>query len=84
MVEWSKILEKTADDWPNLPTTYESKPAELELTKGASVVVHAMVPVADKDRDTVNLETLFDLWRYFNKLKLLRVTGWVLKFIGLI
>ena len=55
MVEWSKILEKTADDWPNLPTTYESKPAELELTKGASVVVHAMVPVADKDRDTVNL-----------------------------
>ena len=40
--------------------------------------------VADKDRDTVNLEILFDLQRYSTKLKLLRVTGWVLKFIGLI
>ena len=74
----SKFLEKTADDWPNLPTIYESKPAELELAKGASVVVHAVVLVADKDRDTINLETLFDLRRYSTKLKLLRITGWVL------
>ena len=43
-----------------------------------------MVLVADKDRDTANLETLFDLRRYSTKLKLLRVTGWVLKFIGLL
>ena len=69
-----KFLEKTADDWSNLPTTYESKPAELELAKGASVVIHAMVLVADIDRDTVNLETPFDLRRYSTKLKLLRVT----------
>ena len=43
-----------------------------------------MVLVANKDRDSVNLETLFDLRRYSTKLKLLRVTGWVLKFTGLI
>ena len=30
------------------------------------------------------METLFDLQRYSTKLKLLRVTGWVFKFIGLL
>ena len=79
-----KYLEKTEDDWPNLPTTNESKAAEIELAKSAPEIVHAMVLVTNKDSDTVNLEALFDIQRYSTKFKLLRITEWVLKFISLI
>ena len=79
-----KYLEKTKDNWPNLPTTNDSKAAEIELAKSAPEIVYAMVLVTNKDRDTVNLEALFDIQRYSTKLKLLRITGWVLKFISLI
>ena len=69
-------------DWPNLPTTYERKTSELELVKNAQNVVHSLVLVADKDRDTIDLEAIIDIQRFSTKLKLLHVTAWILKFIS--
>ena len=79
-----KILKQDPDKWPDNPTQYECTEASAELVKNSPVIVHSMVSVVE-DRDVVlNLEAIFDLKRYNYKLKLLRVTGTVLKFINLL
>jgi len=48
--------------------------------KNPSVITHSLVSLSEHDR-TPNLFDLVDVKRYSSKLKLLRVTGWVLKFV---
>ena len=40
-------LREVASGWPNLPTAYDSKTAELELLRNLPVVIHSMVLLAE-------------------------------------
>ena len=74
-------MRRTDADWSNLPTTYDNEAADIEMAKNASVAVHSLVLVTYQDRDTIDLEVIVDIKRYSTKLRLLRVTAWILKFI---
>ena len=65
-------------------TCHESNAAKLELVKNSQVIVHSLVSVTNNDNQLLDLETMLDIKRYSTKVKLLRVTGTVLKFIALL
>ena len=70
--------------WPDMPTCHESSAAKLELVKNPQVIVHSLVSVTNNNKRLLDLETTFEIKRYSTKVKLLRVTGTVLKFVALL
>lgn len=74
------FLRNSSEGWPNLPTQYESEAADEEIVKNPSVTTHSLVSLSERD-GTPNLSNLIDIKGYGSKLKLLRVTGWVWKFV---
>ena len=78
-----EFLRNSSEGWPNLPTQYESEAADKEIVKSQSVITHSLVSLSQCD-DTPNLSDLVDVKRYSSKLRLLRVTGWVLKFVAVL
>ena len=79
---WSgpTFLKSSPDSWPNLPTQYESKIADEEVVKKPTIITHSLVSLSEHE-GAPNLSKLIDIARHSSKLKLLRVTGWVLKFV---
>jgi len=75
------FLKDTCENWPGMPTYYESN-AEL-VKKPQAVVVHSLVSVA-KENQLLEMEAIFEIKRYSTKIKLLRITGIVLKFVSLL
>ena len=67
-----------------MPTCHESNAVKAELVKKPQVVVHSLVSVAKKDDQLLEMETIFEIKRYSSKIKLLRITGIVLKFVNLL
>ena len=67
-----------------MPTCHESDAAKLELVKKPQIIVHSLVSVTNNNDRLFNLETMFEIKRYSTKVKLLRVTGIVLKFVTLL
>ena len=78
-----EFLRNSSESWPNLPTQYESEAADKEIVKSQSVITHSLVSLSQCD-DTPNLSDLVDVKRYSSKLRLLRVTGWMLKFVAVL
>ena len=78
-----KLIRNSSEGWPNLPIQYESEAADKEIVKSQSVITHSLVSLPECD-GTLNLSNLVDVKRHSLKLKLLRVTGWVLKFIAVL
>ena len=87
-VWWSgpEFLQKNADSWPDKPNWYESDTAQAELLKIPPAVIHSLVSTSSvqEKQPVLNLETVIDITRYSSKLRLLRITGLVLKFIVLL
>ena len=78
-----EFLRNPPDCWPDLPTQYESAVANEEIIKSPPIITHSLVSLAEQD-DTRNLSRLFDMTMYGTKLKLLRVTGLVLKYVDML
>ena len=85
---WSgpEFLQENPDKWPDRPTKYESDTAQVKLLKTPPVVIHSLVLTSSSsdDQSNLDLETIIDHTKYSSKLKLLRITGLVLKFISLL
>ena len=77
------FLKSSPEGWPDLPTRYDSAAATDEQVKIPPVIVHTLPTVTD-GLESLNLDAMFDVGRYSCKLKLLRVTALVLKFIRLL
>ena len=73
-------MKKTSDSWPDLLTNHVSDIAKL---KNPPTVVHSLVSLTNDNDQSLNLDAIFEIRRYSIKLKLLRVTGTMLKFITL-
>ena len=82
---WSRptFLKSSSDSWPNLPTQYKSKAADEKVVKKPTIITHSLVSLSEHD-GVPNLSNLIDIKRHSSKLKLLKVTGWVLKFVTLL
>ena len=76
-------MKSSPEGWPDLPTRYDSAAATDEQVKIPPVIVHTLPTVTD-GLESLNLDAMFDVGRYSCKLKLLRVTALVLKFIRLL
>ena len=78
------FLKDTCDNWPDMPTCYESNTVKAKLVKKPqAVVVHSLVSVAEENQ-LLEMEAIFQIKRYSTKIKLLRITGIVLKFVNLL
>jgi len=49
------------ENWLDLPTSYDSNEAHLELVKHPLPLVYLLVLVIDKDRSVVNLNAIIDI-----------------------
>ena len=78
-----EFLRNPSDCWPDLPTQYESAVANEEIVKSPPIITHSLVSLAKQD-DPRNLSHLFDITMYGTKLKLLSVTGLVLKYVDML
>ena len=78
------FLKNTCDNWPDMPTCYESDAVKAGLVKKPqAVVVHSLVSVVKEDQ-LLEMEAIFEIKRYSTKIKVLRITAIVLKFVNLL
>ena len=83
---WSgaSFLKEPPELWPDTPTTFIAEMTSEELIKNPPVITHSLAAASVKRTPIENLEGIMDIERYSSKLKLLRVTGYILKFIWLL
>ena len=79
--EGPKFLKESARVWPNMPTRYDSSEAQEEQMKSPPEVIHSL-PTLTTAKDTLNLEDIIDINKYSSKLRLLKVTALVVKFVA--
>jgi len=63
-----------------MPTCYDSNVANEELVRNPPLVMHALVSAAD-EHPICTVSDVIDITRYSSRIKVLRVTAWVLKFV---
>ena len=63
-----------------MPTCYDSSVANKELVGNPPLVTHALVLAAD-EHPICTVSDVIDITRYSFRIKVLRVTAWVLKFV---
>jgi len=63
-----------------MPTRYDSSEAQKEQVKNVPVVVHSLLTLT-MAKNTLNLENIIDTNRYNSRLRLLKVTALVIKFV---
>ena len=73
-------MKSSLKGWPDLPTRYESDLATDEQVRNIHLVVHSL-PAVTYDLESLNLDMIIDVKRYSARLKLLRVTALVMKFV---
>ena len=75
-----EFLKGTPEVWPDKPTKYDSAEAHEEQVRNSPEVVHSL-PTLTPVMNTLNLEAVIDIEGYSSKVKLLRVTALVLRFV---
>ena len=79
--EGPEFLKKSSDVWPNMPTRYDPSEAHEEQVRSSPDTVHSL-PSVTPNRSIINLEAIMNIERYSSKLRLLRVTSFVLRFVA--
>ena len=78
--EGPPFLKSSLEGWPDLPTRHESDLATDEQVRNIHFIVHSL-PAVTYDLESLNLDMIIDVRRYSSRLKLLRVTALVMKFV---
>lgn len=83
---WSgpTFLREPSKLWPETPSTSAPNTTSEELVKHTPAITHSLATAALNRTLYENLEKIMDIERYGSKLRLLRVTAYVLKFIRLL
>ena len=83
---WSgpTFLREPSKLWPETPSTSAPNTTSEELVKHTPATKHSLATAALNRTLYENLEEIMDIERYGSKLKLLRVTAYVLKFLRLL
>ena len=83
---WSgpTFLREPSNLWPETPSTSAPNTTSEELVKHTPAITHSLATAALNRTLYEDLEEIMDIERYGSKLKLLRVTAYVLKFIRLL
>ena len=80
-----EFLQKTKEEWPNMPTSFQNdKSYEDELVKHPVNVTHSLTNTVGSQNGEVNLNKVIDIKRYSSRVKLLRITALIMKFIRLL
>lgn len=84
---WSgpEFLCQSEETWPKESNTSQTDNATIlqEVTKQRNFV-HSLATTNEVNDATLNLDDIFDISRYRNLNKLLRVTGYVLRFVNIV
>ena len=75
------FLQQKSENWPNMPTNFEAESANMELVKNPATCVRSLISTAQVPSPYIDLEAIISPERYSTRLKLLRVTALVLKFV---
>ena len=84
MVVGPTFLREPSNLWPETPSTSAPNTTSEELVKHTPAITHSLATAALNRTLYENLEEIMDIERYGSKLKLLRVTAYVLKFLRLL
>ena len=76
------FLRSAPEFWPDMPACRQSNIADEELIRNPPLITHSLVSAAD-EHPTCTVSDVIDITRYSSRLKVLRVTAWVLKFVRL-
>ena len=76
----TRVLKRSTEVCPDIPTKYDSTDAHEEHVKNAPEIVYSL-PTLTPAVSPIDLEAVIDIERYSFKLKLLRVTALVLWFV---
>ena len=78
------FLSKPPENWPvdPQPTRNDQAQASLELLKNPPLVTHSLSGPARSTNSVIIIEKIIDIGRYSSKIKLLRITARVLRFIN--
>ena len=84
MLWWNgpAFLFNDAGSWPDLPTKFDAVEADKELMKNIPDVTHSLIAASRDDRTSVNLEQIMKIRNFGSRIKLLRTTGYVFRFIA--
>jgi hypothetical protein len=77
-------LKENPESWPKSATTNTNELADKELLKHPPVVTSSLPCVSKNVSRVANLENIIDIERYGTKIKLLRVTAIVMRFVKLL
>ena len=77
-------ITEPSNFWPETPPTSAPNTTSEELVKHTPAITHSLATAVLNRALYENLEEIMDIERYGSKLKLLRVTAYVLKFIRLL
>ena len=75
-----EFLKGAPELWPDIPTKYDLADAHKEEVRNPPEMVYSL-PTLTSTLGPLNLEAIIDIERYSSKLKLLRVTALVLRFV---
>ena len=78
--EGPQFLKAAPEAWPDTPTKYDSTEAHKEQVRDPPEIVVSL-PTFTPAQNYLNLEAIIDIERYSSKLKLLRVTALVRRFV---
>ena len=78
-----EFLRKPPELWPDMPICYQSNVADDKLVRNPPLITHALVSATGK-HPTCTVSDVIDIACYSSRIKVLRVTVWVLKFIRLL
>ena len=86
MLWWNgpAFLLNGTDSWPDLPTKFDSVEADKELMKNIPDVTHSLIAASREYETSVNLEQIMKIRNFRSRIKLLRTTGYVLRFIAIL
>ncbi|XP_065893454.1 uncharacterized protein [Dysidea avara] len=81
-----EFLTKPSEIWPHMPTKLNTELAETERIQKPPVIsiTHSLVSSQNSHECCLNIEAIMDVSRYRSLLKLMKVTGLVLKFISVL
>ena len=77
------FLLNGTDSWSDLPTKFDSV-GDKELIKNIPNVTHSLIAASREDRTSVNLEQIMKNRNFGSRIKLLRTSGYVLRFIAIL
>ena len=78
-----KFLTCSRDQWPPelQPTSLDLDQANLETMKNPPLIIHSLSGMSSSAKNVIQVEKIIDIRRYSTKVKLLRVTARVIRFL---